>query len=191
MAVDSIVLTDLFIGQTVSVHFHAVLNAVLKLHSLLLVKPQPVDDNCNMPDGSFLRWEASAANSRVLRDAFVGPNGLLILACALLHNFIRTKMDVDPAKARIHDLHQETTVDEDLEYIYNVEVSDVAPNMFPIASNSTKSIGSKLSGSRRSWAPREEEVLLDNIKCMYVNDCKADNRFRPSYLNQLGDEMIK
>ncbi|KAL8511658.1 hypothetical protein ACS0TY_018171 [Phlomoides rotata] len=32
-------------GQTVSKHFHSILRSVLKLHSLLLVQPQPVPDN--------------------------------------------------------------------------------------------------------------------------------------------------
>ncbi|KAL8470095.1 hypothetical protein ACS0TY_032821 [Phlomoides rotata] len=32
-------------GQTVSKHFHAVLQSVLKLHNILLVKPQPVPDD--------------------------------------------------------------------------------------------------------------------------------------------------
>ncbi|KAK6143233.1 hypothetical protein DH2020_023581 [Rehmannia glutinosa] len=36
-------------GQTVSRHFHDVLNAVLRLHTLLLVTPQPVEDNCTNP----------------------------------------------------------------------------------------------------------------------------------------------
>ncbi|KAL8498652.1 hypothetical protein ACS0TY_021842 [Phlomoides rotata] len=39
-------------GQTVSKHFHAVLKSVLKLHSLFLVQPQPVPDDCTDP-----RWQ--------------------------------------------------------------------------------------------------------------------------------------
>ncbi|KAK6142040.1 hypothetical protein DH2020_013869 [Rehmannia glutinosa] len=38
-------------GQTISRHFHDVLNAILRLHNLLLVNPEPVDDNCTNP-----RW---------------------------------------------------------------------------------------------------------------------------------------
>ncbi|KAL8474223.1 hypothetical protein ACS0TY_030881 [Phlomoides rotata] len=39
-------------GQTVSKHFHSVLCFVLKLHSLLLVQPQPVPDDSSDP-----RWQ--------------------------------------------------------------------------------------------------------------------------------------
>ena len=39
-------------GETVSRHFHAVLNAVLRLHSQFLVNPQPVPQDCNDP-----RWK--------------------------------------------------------------------------------------------------------------------------------------
>ncbi|XP_075479479.1 uncharacterized protein LOC142520373 [Primulina tabacum] len=34
-------------GQTVSAHFHEVMRALLKLYTLLLVKPTPVDGNCD------------------------------------------------------------------------------------------------------------------------------------------------
>ncbi|XP_073280560.1 uncharacterized protein [Primulina huaijiensis] len=33
-------------GQTISTHFHEVLGSVLKLYSILLVKPSPVDETC-------------------------------------------------------------------------------------------------------------------------------------------------
>ncbi|KAL8457778.1 hypothetical protein ACS0TY_035598 [Phlomoides rotata] len=39
-------------GQTVSKYFHHVLRAVLKLHSLFLVKPQPIPDDSTDP-----RWQ--------------------------------------------------------------------------------------------------------------------------------------
>ncbi|KAL8546196.1 hypothetical protein ACS0TY_006058 [Phlomoides rotata] len=38
-------------GQTVSKHFHAVLNCVLRLHNLFLVTPQPIPD-----DSTYQRW---------------------------------------------------------------------------------------------------------------------------------------
>ncbi|KAG8384008.1 hypothetical protein BUALT_Bualt04G0073400 [Buddleja alternifolia] len=39
-------------GQTVSNHFHAVLNAVLRLHTLLRVTPRPIGHDCTNP-----RWK--------------------------------------------------------------------------------------------------------------------------------------
>ncbi|XP_073148970.1 uncharacterized protein [Henckelia pumila] len=40
-------------GQTISAHFHEVLRALLKLHPLLLMKPTPVDANC---DNDTWKW---------------------------------------------------------------------------------------------------------------------------------------
>ncbi|KAL8537527.1 hypothetical protein ACS0TY_012597 [Phlomoides rotata] len=34
-------------GRTVSKYFHRVLNAIIKLHKLLLARPNPIDDDCN------------------------------------------------------------------------------------------------------------------------------------------------
>ncbi|KAK6151365.1 hypothetical protein DH2020_014000 [Rehmannia glutinosa] len=66
-------------GQTISRHFHDVLNAVLRLHNLLLVNPEPVDDNCTIPRwSSFKGCLGSATDCRVLRDAIHRPNGLKI-----------------------------------------------------------------------------------------------------------------
>ncbi|KAL8555478.1 hypothetical protein ACS0TY_003327 [Phlomoides rotata] len=39
-------------GQTVSKHFHAVLNSVLRLHAMFLVKPQPIVESESDP-----RWQ--------------------------------------------------------------------------------------------------------------------------------------
>ncbi|KAG8379313.1 hypothetical protein BUALT_Bualt07G0075400 [Buddleja alternifolia] len=199
-------------GYTISVHFHAVLNAILKLHRILLVKSEPIDDNCNnarwkpfkvieqkvlkREKPRYLTRKGSTADNRVLRDAVHIPNGLrvpmgyyylgdagymncegfltpyrsvwyhldgwaegtrapqnakeyynmthskarnviehtwgclkwrwavlrsptfykikiqyrIILACALLHNFIRKEMEVDPVEAETPDLHQETAI---------------------------------------------------------------------------------
>lgn len=33
-------------GRTISKYFHRVLNGIIRLHSLLLVRPQPIDENC-------------------------------------------------------------------------------------------------------------------------------------------------
>ncbi|KAL0431191.1 UNVERIFIED_CONTAM: hypothetical protein Sradi_0745100 [Sesamum radiatum] len=113
-------------GRIVSKHFHRVLNAVLRLHPLLLAKPTPVPPNSTCSrwkwfegslgalDGTYINvrvraeeraryrtrkgsisvnvlgvcdrdmrfiyvlagWEGSAADSRVLRDAITRPTGL-------------------------------------------------------------------------------------------------------------------
>ncbi|XP_057801416.1 uncharacterized protein LOC131016726 [Salvia miltiorrhiza] len=49
----------------------------------------------------------------------------------------------------------------------------------------------KLDKSRRSWTPREEEVLLAALKELVVNGRKSDNEFRAGYLTKLEEAMRK
>ncbi|KAL8523988.1 hypothetical protein ACS0TY_013807 [Phlomoides rotata] len=42
-------------GRTVSKHFHRVLNSVIRLHSILLSQPKPIDENCKTGGGDTLR----------------------------------------------------------------------------------------------------------------------------------------
>ncbi|KAL8470799.1 hypothetical protein ACS0TY_033396 [Phlomoides rotata] len=77
-------------GQTISKYFHGVLQFVLKLHSLFLVTPQPIPDDCTdtrwgkfkgclgVLDGTYVDVLGSAADSRVLRDAIHRPHGLCV-----------------------------------------------------------------------------------------------------------------
>ncbi|KAL8502018.1 hypothetical protein ACS0TY_021228 [Phlomoides rotata] len=221
-------------GQTVSKHFHHVLNYILRLQYLFLVTPQPVDETISDTrwgkfqgclgalDGTYIDvhvpvtdkgqyrnrkghcsvnvlglcdmnmrfiyvltgWEGSAADSRVLRDAIHWNNGLhvprgnyylcdngypnrevffdtvqrceisldpswypiktankIIVACYLLHNYIRREMDVDPLEGSL-DEYISTQSDEELvdevEVIESLETTiewntwrdTVAHNMF-------------------------------------------------------------
>ncbi|XP_047937792.1 protein ANTAGONIST OF LIKE HETEROCHROMATIN PROTEIN 1-like [Salvia hispanica] len=115
-------------SETASIYTHMVLRGVLTLHELLLVKPEPVDDECTDPrwkwfkgclgalDGTYINvrvpiadtpryrnrkgqvstntlavcdrrlrfvyvlpgWEGSAGDSRILRDAISRPLGLKV-----------------------------------------------------------------------------------------------------------------
>ncbi|KAL7199811.1 hypothetical protein ACSBR2_022001 [Camellia fascicularis] len=78
-------------GQTVSKHFNNVLKAVLRLHGLLLKKPEPITANCTDDrwscfqnclgalDGTYVKVLAPAIDKpRVLRDAISRPNGLKV-----------------------------------------------------------------------------------------------------------------
>ncbi|XP_008462938.1 uncharacterized protein LOC103501200 [Cucumis melo] len=72
-------------SEIVSRHFNVVLNAVLRLHEILLKQPDPVTHSCAL-DGTYIkvnvsmrdrpRWEGSASDSRVLRDAVSRPTGI-------------------------------------------------------------------------------------------------------------------
>ncbi|XP_062103773.1 uncharacterized protein LOC133814884 [Humulus lupulus] len=70
-------------GETVSRQFNAVLNAVLRLHELLLKKPEPIlgsstDERWKWFKNCLEALDGSAADSRVLRDAISRTNGLKV-----------------------------------------------------------------------------------------------------------------
>ncbi|KAL1535659.1 hypothetical protein AAHA92_28414 [Salvia divinorum] len=51
-------------------------------------------------------------------------------------------------------------------------------------------VGAKGDRSRRSWSPREEEVLLLALKDLVSNRWKSDNGFRAGYLTRV-EEILK
>ncbi|KAL8490583.1 hypothetical protein ACS0TY_022554 [Phlomoides rotata] len=53
-------------GQTVSKHFHAVLNSVLRLHAIFLVKPQPITEDETNP-----RWQSFQGCLRALDRTYI------------------------------------------------------------------------------------------------------------------------
>ncbi|OMO97862.1 hypothetical protein CCACVL1_04429 [Corchorus capsularis] len=80
-------------GKTVSRQFHAVLNAILRLHSLCLKKPEPIPENHTDERWKWFKgvynpkmqfnyvlpgWEGSAIDGRVLRDVISRKNGLKV-----------------------------------------------------------------------------------------------------------------
>ncbi|XP_057432473.1 uncharacterized protein LOC130725244 [Lotus japonicus] len=118
-------------GETISRYFHNVLFSVLRLHELLLAKPEPVPQDCTDErwkyfknclgalDGTYIPVTVSVADSAryrtrkghlrcfgllkkrwaILRSPSFYPiktQNRVILACSLLHNFIRTCMSFDP-----------------------------------------------------------------------------------------------
>ncbi|GKD42026.1 ALP1-like protein [Tanacetum coccineum] len=63
-------------GETISRQFNRCLLAILKLHDVLLQKPQPISEDCQ--DDRWKSFKGSALDGRVLRDAISRPNGLKI-----------------------------------------------------------------------------------------------------------------
>ncbi|XP_012844715.1 PREDICTED: uncharacterized protein LOC105964755 [Erythranthe guttata] len=331
-------------GFTVSKHFNRLLAALLKLHSILLVTPQPVSDDSDNQRWKFLKgclgaldgtyinvrvsradkpryrnrkgdiavnvlavcdvnmnfvylltgWEGSAADSRVLRDAITRSNGLkiptghyylvdngytngdgflspyrgkryhlqyygqgtdapqnymeyfnmthakarnvierafgilksrfailrssayypikaqnrIVMACSLLHNFIRTTNDFDPEEAVVPEDPEESDDDEendnndvnDAEYINVVEPSqhwtnwrdNLAQEIFmDRTGSSSKVVTSKgrSTNTRRTWTLQEEQGLLQALKDIVARGWKCDNGFKTGYLATLEGAM--
>ncbi|KAG8382957.1 hypothetical protein BUALT_Bualt05G0134000 [Buddleja alternifolia] len=73
----------------------------------------------------IMKWRCA-----VLRSTTFYPlrtQNRMILACALLHNFIRCEMEVDPGKAQIHENHREFYNDDhpaEVEYVATIDPSN-------------------------------------------------------------------
>ncbi|KAG8379690.1 hypothetical protein BUALT_Bualt07G0115200 [Buddleja alternifolia] len=67
-------------GYTVSVMFHRVLNALLRIHTYVLSTPEPIEENCSSDRWKWFKGclgalDDSAVDSTVLKDAIARPNG--------------------------------------------------------------------------------------------------------------------
>ncbi|KAG6469538.1 hypothetical protein ZIOFF_070467 [Zingiber officinale] len=70
-------------GETISRQFHLVLNSILRLHNILLKKPELIPEIARMTGGNgssyvLPGWKGSAVDGRVLRDAISRRNDLKI-----------------------------------------------------------------------------------------------------------------
>ncbi|KAG8378734.1 hypothetical protein BUALT_Bualt07G0016000 [Buddleja alternifolia] len=182
---------------TISVHFHAVLNAILKLRAVFLVKPKPVNDNCNNPrrkpfkgclgalDRSYIDVQVLKAHKLRYRTCkgSIGVNVLGVVDQDMKFVYVLPGWERSAADSRVlHDAMSRPN---------GLRVPTACTTMLPSSSNISKSKGTRAFANRCGWTPHEEEVLIDSIKGMLANGWKADNGFRFGYLNHLADEMMK
>ncbi|KAG8364740.1 hypothetical protein BUALT_Bualt18G0030100 [Buddleja alternifolia] len=136
----------------------------------------------------------------------------MILSCALLHNFIRREMEVDPAEAHVPDLdpnHRNLYADD--EPVEDKFVESVGPNyewsasrnnlingrdifmkiMAACGSNASSYQGKKVVTCRRMWTKPEEDVLVQSLKKIISTGWKANNGFCVGYLNVLQDKIMR
>nr|GEW27231.1 protein ALP1-like [Tanacetum cinerariifolium] len=305
-------------GETISRYFSRVCNVVIRLHSYLLKKPQPISEDSTDPrwkwfknclgalDGTYIRclvsledkpryrtrkgeiatnvlgvcsqdmqfifvlpgWEGSAANGRVLREALDRPYGLkvprpyyylvdagytngegflapyrgqryhlndwrnghqptmpkelynmkhssarnviercfgilkarwgilrdnsyypvdlknkIIMACCLLHNFIRQEMPVDQFKTK--NKHDEGTGDVGGGGVGNINSIGTSNEWTAFRDNLAENMTSQQK-EHRAWTSVEDEKLVDALLTMKnTKGYKADNGFKPGYAMHL------
>ncbi|KAL0407961.1 UNVERIFIED_CONTAM: hypothetical protein Sradi_1730500 [Sesamum radiatum] len=209
-------------NHTVNIYFNNVLAALLKLHSVLLVAPKPIDDNCidskwklfngclGILDGTYIKvrvptskkgryrtrkgdivvnvmgvrdksmkfiyvltgWEGSAADSRIFRDALNRPNGLRVPIGTTIYVTMGTPMGwvFDPI-SRVFGLCE-------MEYE-------------GMSSQRRRGAPKEKGCTRTTWTQREEEVLINGLKHIINTGWKYDNGFRPGFLAQLENYMLK
>ncbi|KAL8492690.1 hypothetical protein ACS0TY_024038 [Phlomoides rotata] len=172
-------------------------------------------------------WDGSAADARVLRDALTRDDGFkvpqgkfylcdngLILACALIHNFIRNEMPNDPLEKELipenpTQLHEEEFIDSvNPSHAWSTWRDTLASempsllfsdfcnlNMFTCNTGlmegvTTDQVMEKLRNRNdkgcRGWSIREEQVLSKAMKKIVREGWKSENGFKSGYLNLSG-----
>ncbi|KAG8390995.1 hypothetical protein BUALT_Bualt01G0142000 [Buddleja alternifolia] len=134
----------------------------------------------------------------------------IIMACALLHNFSRIEMPVDPLEAEFPEVDDQISDDQNATFIDQVEPSQqwtnwresLATNMFDEwRGNSMAASSIRIRGgasntstgkiSRRCWTSDEVKVLANALKDLLVRGYKADNGFKSGYQMLLEQAMIQ
>ncbi|KAH6783242.1 hypothetical protein C2S52_008201 [Perilla frutescens var. hirtella] len=108
----------------------------------------------------------------------------IIMACCLLHNFIRTYMPYDPLESTIPEDWTDTAshVQMDKDFIDQKQLKMSGRTRITGAEN-------KSEKTRRTWTLREEHKLIIALKEVVARGWKCDNGFRTSYLGVLEQLM--
>ncbi|XP_073152614.1 uncharacterized protein [Henckelia pumila] len=191
-------------GQTISCYFHEVLGSVLKLHSMLLVKPVPVDKTCSDVTWKWFKryelhialtgWEGSTADARVLRDALTREDGLKVQRGSYYlcdNGYANIPGFLTPYRRVPY--HRDawgnrTTAPQNYKELFQ------STRMFELMDNGATS-GSvtckakKLDKTWHTWTAPEEEVLLLGLKDVVTKGWKSENGFCAGYLPLLEATM--
>ncbi|KAH6828123.1 hypothetical protein C2S53_014964 [Perilla frutescens var. hirtella] len=124
----------------------------------------------------------------ILRSPYFYPikvHNCIILACCLLHNFIRKVMPVDPLES---ELAQFVEQNEANAYAYVDVVERVMDGESSCRDFSKDNV---TSNRTRIWTLKEKEVLVQALKDLVQQGWKGDNGFRTGYLMVLEKAMLK
>ncbi|KAL8507905.1 hypothetical protein ACS0TY_018452 [Phlomoides rotata] len=128
----------------------------------------------------------------------------IIMACCLLHNYIRGKMDVNPLEGGL-DEYMSTQMNEDL--VNSVDVVDmletstqwntwrdtIAQNIMDAHGSGNAANGGKGKSTRgrRSWSNVEEDALIHCLLEIVNDGWKAENGFKAGFQRELERSMRK
>ncbi|KAL8481633.1 hypothetical protein ACS0TY_027948 [Phlomoides rotata] len=122
----------------------------------------------------------------------------VILACALIHNFIRNEMSNDPLE---EDQPPDTTNQtHEEEYIDSVHPSqewsnwrDNLAHEIKMDGGTAEQVMTKLRNrndkGHRGWSVKEEQMLAESMKKIVREGWKTENGFKTDYLNMLATYM--
>ncbi|KAL8485040.1 hypothetical protein ACS0TY_027371 [Phlomoides rotata] len=154
-------------------------------------------------------WEGSATRWEILRSPSWYPikvHKQIIMACCLIHNFIRSEMAVDPLENGLDEfLNTQQAEDEPplvetidtLEYSpeWNLWRDNIAQKMFTEWSVNMdagmEAKKGKVTKGHRSWTMVEEDALIQCLVGIVNDGWMADNRFKAGFQRELEKGMRK
>ncbi|KAG8485667.1 hypothetical protein CXB51_018850 [Gossypium anomalum] len=115
----------------------------------------------------------------------------IIIACCLLHNFIRTYMSLDPIENELGEGLPSNVIDDDEPNIINIHLSDAWATWRMELANQMFDEWQSSRGTKRKWVPEEDATL---VACMVdlhnVGTFNVDTGFKAGYLNEL-EKMLE
>ncbi|KAL8547768.1 hypothetical protein ACS0TY_007197 [Phlomoides rotata] len=148
-------------GRTVSKYFHRVLNAIIKLHKLLLARPNPIDDDCN--DN---RWKFFKNCLGALDGSYVSV----------------TVPRTDQPRYRNRKGQVSVNVLAVCDRIMDTTGSSCRGENEPAMTETIR---------RRIWTLKEEYMLARAMEKIILDGWKTENGFKNGYLKQLEKEIKK
>ncbi|KAL8507744.1 hypothetical protein ACS0TY_018331 [Phlomoides rotata] len=189
-------------GCTVSKHFHRVLNFVIRLHSILLSQPRPIDENCTSErwkhfkgclgalDGTYINVTVPVQDRAHYRNRKGDILVNVLAVCDIHMNYLVQPiqeyykmqslgtMGFVYLKILIWPIMTGLTWEE-LIISSRVELVKVMENM---SYNQTSNAAEKSGTLKRCiWRSYEEATLIFCMKEIIERGCKVDNGFRTGY----------
>ncbi|KAG8382613.1 hypothetical protein BUALT_Bualt05G0095700 [Buddleja alternifolia] len=176
-------------GYTIITHFNNVLTALLKLHTLFLVKPVPIEVNCRNErwkrfkghlralDGTYIPLRVAQKNKARYRNrkGDVSINVLAVCDINMNYTYLLFSWEGPAADSRVlkDAINRENglRVPEGIYYLCDSEYTNGW-----MRGGATKENSGKFS--RRAWTVDEEFALANAPKDLLVKGWKADNGFK-------------
>ncbi|KAG8367927.1 hypothetical protein BUALT_Bualt16G0123600 [Buddleja alternifolia] len=202
-------------GYTISAHFNNVLTALLKLHTLFLVKPAPIEDDFTNErwkwfkgclgalDGNYIPLRVAQKDKGRYRNRKGDISTNVLAVCDTNMNYIYMLCGWEGLVADSRVLKNAITrengfrIPEGNYYLcdsgYTNGEGFLAPyrgvRMNRMRGGVTNE--STTNTCRRCWTQEEEKVLANAMRDLVVKGYKADNGFKNGYQNLLEQPMMQ
>ncbi|KAG6469112.1 hypothetical protein ZIOFF_073810 [Zingiber officinale] len=184
-------------GETISRHFHLVLNSIMRLHNILLKKPEPIPENCTDDrwkwfkgclgalDGTYINVNVPANDKPRYRTrkGEIATNVLGVCTPNMQFTYVLPGWEGSAADGRV--LRDAISRRNNLKIPQgkSQKMSNVVEN---VESSMLLKIKRKTQSTKRLWTKQEDAALVDCLVELSKDSAwKSENGFRTGYLVHL------